>query len=221
MNWLLVVGGAASLAVALALPSAHSQLSGRLKVTLAYRVNRERWAVRMGRSLRRLLKRAVGGQKAASLDELVEFADVLVLIERLLIAGESVSGSIAWLSARSRAVVWGDAGLMGQFGAVAMRIAAGASLHTELKSWQETTRSPQLREMIGKFVASSRQGVDLVAVIRGLQGTVDSAIRAKQLANFANSETKMLVPLVFLVLPITVLFAVFPSLTLLNLEFVS
>jgi hypothetical protein len=48
---------------------------------------------------------------------------------------------------------------------------------------------------------------------------VDSAIRAKQLSNFSGTETRMLIPLVFLVLPITVLFAVFPSMTLLNLDF--
>lgn len=221
MTWLLLIGGAISMALALARPAAQSPLAGRLNVKLTYRVNAESFAVCARQWVRGLPKRAFVGQKAASLDDLVEFADVLVLIERLLLAGESVSGSIGWLSSRAAAVDRRDAGLMRHFVVVAMRIAAGASLNTELKSWQETTRSPQLREMIGKFVASSRQGVDLVAVIRGLQGTVDSAIRAKQLANFANSETRMLVPLVFLVLPITVLFAVFPSLTLLNLEFVS
>lgn len=221
MTWILLIGGAAIMALALNSSSVQSQLTGRLNVKLTYRVNSEHWVARVRRSIGGAVNRAFFGPKAASLDDLVEFADVLVLIERLLIAGESVSGSIAWLSSRAGAAPRKDAGLMSQFAAVATRVAAGASLNSELMTWQENTRTPQLRELIGKFVATSRQGIDLVAVIRGLQGTVDSAIRAKQLANFANSETKMLVPLVFLVLPITVLFAVFPSLTLLNLEFVN
>jgi tight adherence protein C len=221
MTWILLISGAAILAVALTQASEHSRLTSRLAVQLTYRVNSEPWAMRVWRKFRSEVKRATTSTKAASLDELVEFADVLVLVERLLIAGDSVSGSIAWLSSRVGATARKEHGLLSQFGVVATRVAAGASLNSELMAWQEHTRTPQLREMIAKFVATNRQGVDLVAVIRGLQGTVDSAIRAKQLANFSNSETKMLVPLVFLVLPITVLFAVFPSLTLLNLEFIN
>ena len=219
MTWLSVFLGAVCLALAIASPANRGSLAGRLNVNLSYRIQNLSWSRSVWRQFRTKLRSMQVGRKAAKLDELVEFADVLVLIERLLVAGDSVSGSIAWLATRSAEVGAKKSSLLARYEAIALRLSAGASLHTELRNWQESTRSPQLRELIGKFVASSRQGVDLVAVIRALQESVDSAIRAKQLANFANSETKMLIPLVFLVLPITVIFAVFPSLSLLNIEF--
>lgn len=219
MTWLSVLLGSVCLALAVVSPASRGRLAGRLNVTLNYRIQKLSWSRSLWLQLRSRVSSKYASRKAANLDELVEFADVLVLIERLLVAGESVSGSIAWLAARSSAVGAKKSSLLSRYESIALRLATGASLHTELRDWQESASSPQIRELIGKFVASSRQGVDLVAVIRALQESVASAIRAKQLANFANSETKMLIPLVFLVLPITVIFAVFPSLSLLNIEF--
>jgi tight adherence protein C len=42
-------------------------------------------------------------------------------------------------------------------------------------------------------------------------------LRVAQLKNAGKNELKMLVPLVFLILPVTVLFAIFPSLQILQL----
>jgi tight adherence protein C len=102
---------------------------------------------------------------------------------------------------------------------VATRIGSGGSLVQELKAWQVSASSRELQEFLAKLIASTTQGSDVISVLRGLRRSVDSAIRAKQLSNFSGTETRMLIPLVFLVLPITVLFAVFPSMTLLNLDF--
>jgi tight adherence protein C len=40
------------------------------------------------------------------------------------------------------------------------------------------------------------------------------------LKQVGRNETKMLIPLVFLILPVTVLFAVYPSLQLLNIDYI-
>jgi tight adherence protein C len=51
-----------------------------------------------------------------------------------------------------------------------------------------------------------------------LVGTNRSLIAAEQLAIAAKKENLMLLPLVFLILPITVVFALFPSMQYLNLN---
>ena len=45
-------------------------------------------------------------------------------------------------------------------------------------------------------------------------------IKNRLLEQAGKNETRMLIPLVFLILPVTVLFAIYPSLELLNFGFI-
>ncbi|CAB4634191.1 unannotated protein [freshwater metagenome] len=50
--------------------------------------------------------------------------------------------------------------------------------------------------------------------------SVREEIKSRLLKQAGKNETRMLIPLVFLILPITVLFAIYPSLELLNFGFI-
>jgi tight adherence protein C len=50
--------------------------------------------------------------------------------------------------------------------------------------------------------------------------SVREEIKSRLLRQAGRNETRMLIPLVFLILPATVLFAIYPSLELLNFGFI-
>jgi tight adherence protein C len=50
--------------------------------------------------------------------------------------------------------------------------------------------------------------------------SVRDEIKSRLLRQAGRNETRMLIPLVFLILPVTVLFAIYPSLELLNFGFI-
>ena len=208
-----------TLVAAAALLPERQTLRSRISATVAYRVGRPSLRSDLSAWLRRIAMALFNRTKSADLQELNDLSEVMLLIERLLAAGDSPAGAIEWISARADLAHGRGSVVLTGLNRVATRIGSGGSLVQELKAWQVSASSRELQEFLAKLIASTTQGSDVISVLRGLRRSVDSAIRAKQLSNFSGTETRMLVPLVFLVLPITVLFAVFPSMTLLNLDF--
>jgi tight adherence protein C len=216
--YLIFAFGLTLVAAAALLPERQT-LRSRITATVAYRVGRPSLRSDLSAWLRRIAMALFNRTKSADLQELNDLSEVMLLIERLLAAGDSPAGAIEWISARADLAHGRGSVVLTGLNRVATRIGSGGSLVQELKAWQVSASSRELQEFLAKLIASTTQGSDVISVLRGLRRSVDSAIRAKQLSNFSGTETRMLVPLVFLVLPITVLFAVFPSMTLLNLDF--
>ena len=216
--YLIFAFGLTLVAAAALLPERQT-LRSRISATVAYRVGRPSLRSDLSAWLRRIAMALFNRTKSADLQELNDLSEVMLLIERLLAAGDSPAGAIEWISARADLAHGRGSVVLTGLNRVATRIGSGGSLVQELKAWQVSASSRELQEFLAKLIASTTQGSDVISVLRGLRRSVDSAIRAKQLSNFSGTETRMLVPLVFLVLPITVLFAVFPSMTLLNLDF--
>jgi tight adherence protein C len=79
-------------------------------------------------------------------------------------------------------------------------------------------KSPALDELALKLQVSLQFGTPLAEQLTLLVGTNRSFIASAQLAESAKRENLMLLPLVFLILPITVVFALFPSLQYLSLN---
>lgn len=216
--YLIFAFGLTLFAAAALLPERQT-LRSRITATVAYRVGRPSLRSELSAWLRRMARAFFKRTKSADLQELNDLSEVMLLIERLLAAGDSPAGAIEWISARADLAHGRGSVVLTGLNRVATRIGSGGSLVQELKAWQVSASSRELQEFLAKLIASTTQGSDVISVLRGLRRSVDSAIRAKQLSNFSGTETRMLIPLVFLVLPITVLFAVFPSMTLLNLDF--
>ena len=68
-------------------------------------------------------------------------------------------------------------------------------------------------------ITAQRYGTGLVRQLNLLASSVDEELHQQRLRQAAKSETRMLLPLVFLILPITVVFALYPSLTLIQTNY--
>lgn len=209
MTWLFA--GSVFVALAYMSRSVSPNLAARIAPPMAYRI--EAASTMRQRAAAAVLKLRTQAQRRpnAQFSELVELVDMLAVVERVLASGDSTLGAITWLGRRGRGR---DAQT---FKLVAQKVSAGAELGTELSDWQSNARSAELQDLLTKLISTTNSGSDVVAIIRNLRASVEGSIRAAQLAALGKSEMRMMIPIVFLVLPITVLFAVFPSLTLLNL----
>jgi tight adherence protein C len=87
----------------------------------------------------------------------------------------------------------------------------GRSLHVSLTSAADRMSHPATTRTLAALISAMTSGA---AVARTLRDEVDAleATRARQLIERASKqEVGMLVPLVFMILPVTILFAVFPG----------
>lgn len=96
----------------------------------------------------------------------------------------------------------------------------GAALADEIRRLPNSLAHPQFAEFANKIVMSLARGTPLAKMLEDQASSSRSEIRNQLLRQAGKNETRMLVPLVFLILPVTVLFAVYPSLKLLNFGFI-
>jgi tight adherence protein C len=92
----------------------------------------------------------------------------------------------------------------------------GADFADLLKQWQSLP-SPIMSELAQKLLVSVHRGTPLAQQLDSLVRTANGQTGALLLKKAGSNETKMLVPTIFLILPITILFTVYPSLTLLQI----
>lgn len=77
---------------------------------------------------------------------------------------------------------------------------------------------PALEELVSKLQLSNQLGSRLAEQLEDFAKTTHSQIARAKLARATAAETKMLLPLIFMILPVTVLFALYPSFQILNLQ---
>jgi tight adherence protein C len=80
----------------------------------------------------------------------------------------------------------------------------------------ERTASPPITRFVDGLVVAIQRGTPLGAVLRAQAQDARVAARQSLIEQGGRREILMMVPVVFLVLPVTVLFAVFPGLSLLS-----
>ena len=96
----------------------------------------------------------------------------------------------------------------------------GAALADEIRRLPNYLAHPQFAEFANKIVMSLARGTPLAKMLEDQASSARSEIRNQLLRQAGKNETRMLVPLVFLILPVIVLFALYPSLKLLNFGFI-
>ena len=99
------------------------------------------------------------------------------------------------------------------------RLQFGESLEQGLSLLELECGSPIVSEFVNKVTLSLRRGSQLADQLNLLAESARGQLRVQQLRAAGRNEVKMLVPLVFLILPVTILFAIFPSLQLLQVGF--
>jgi tight adherence protein C len=135
--------------------------------------------------------------------------DVAAVLGLLLAAGLPVPVAISWLAPRTS----GEIGKL--LAALSANLELGADITEELSALADYG-DPGLTELAEKLKLMIERGAGVSSQVMELAGTLRSALYRELLAKAGSNETKMLIPTVFLILPVTVLFALFPSLIVLQ-----
>jgi tight adherence protein C len=142
-----------------------------------------------------------------------EFPTVLELLTLSLSAGEGI------LDAMRRVAHGGSGELAAELGRVVAEVGMGVPLASALSQASTDLRLPQFTRCVDAVVTALERGTPVVEVLRAQATDAREAAKRALLEQAGRKEIGMLVPLVFLILPVTVLFAVFPGIVVLGAGF--
>jgi len=142
---------------------------------------------------------------------LAEFPTVAELLALAVTAGEGPVPALERVAATAR----GE--LSGEISAMLSDVRAGAPIATALTDMADRTGLPSLTRFAEGVAVALERGTPLADVLRAQAQDVRESGRRALMEAGGKKEVAMLVPVVFLILPITVVFAVFPSLATLQL----
>jgi tight adherence protein C len=137
---------------------------------------------------------------------LAEFPVVAELLALAVTAGESPTAAIARITRLS------GGALARELGAALGRARAGVPLVDALQQVADRTSLDALARFIDGLLVAIERGTPLAEVLRAQAADVREAGKRRLLEAGGRKEIAMMVPVVFLVLPVTVLFALFPGL---------
>lgn len=141
---------------------------------------------------------------------LSEFPTVAELLALAVGAGEGAVGALERVCRLSR----GE--LSDELRRCLADARAGASLHVALQGLADRTGLMSLTRFVDGIVIAVERGTPLADVLRAQAQDVREEGRRAIMEAGGKKEIAMMVPVVFLVLPITVLFAIFPGFSFLN-----
>jgi tight adherence protein C len=137
---------------------------------------------------------------------LAEFPVVAELLALAVTAGESPAAAIARVTRLS------GGELARELDAALGRARAGRPLVEALQQVADKTSLDALARFIDGLLVAIERGTPLAEVLRAQAADVREAGKRRLLEAGGRKEIAMMVPVVFLVLPVTVLFALFPGL---------
>jgi tight adherence protein C len=95
----------------------------------------------------------------------------------------------------------------------------GGDFESELESFAKRLPVRQVEEFTHQITLAINRGSPLSQMLGEQAISARDELQNALLQRAGRNETRMLIPLVFLILPVTVLFAIYPSLQLLNLNY--
>lgn len=140
-----------------------------------------------------------------------ELPTVLEFVALCLSAGEGILDSLRRVS---------DVGageLTGELRGVVVAVGTGSSLPESLTALSDRLQIPALTRSVDQLVAAIDRGAPLAQVLHSQALDAREDAKRSLIEQAGRKEIYMLVPLVFLILPLSVLFAVFPGIFLLRL----
>jgi tight adherence protein C len=144
---------------------------------------------------------------------LAEFPTVAELLALAVGAGE---GPVAALE-RVASTAHGE--LSGELAATLASVRAGTPLTRALEQLADRTGLPSLTRFAEGVAVAVERGTPLAEVLRAQAQDVRETGRRALMEAGGKKEVAMMVPVVFLILPVTVVFAVFPSIATLRIGF--
>lgn len=142
-----------------------------------------------------------------------ELPTVLEFLTLSLSAGEGILDSIRRVSGRGR----GE--LSAEFAHVVAQVASGVSLTRALTELADGIRLPALTRCVEQVTGALERGTPLVETLRAQAQDARDHAKRDLLEIAGRKEVAMLLPLVFLILPTTIVFAIFPGIFVLQLGF--
>jgi tight adherence protein C len=140
-----------------------------------------------------------------------EFPAIVEMLTLAISAGESPLTAFKRIAENSHGY------LSVRFRLVIARVHQGTPFHSALDLMGRDVNSPLVRKFIDSMVNAMVRGAPITEVlVRHAQEARDHQ-RNRVLVAAGKAEISMMIPVVFLILPISILFALWPSLTNLNL----
>jgi tight adherence protein C len=136
---------------------------------------------------------------------LAEFPTIAELLALSVAAGEGAVGAIERVTRLS------DGELARELGQALGEARTGASLVVALERMAGRTSLPALSRFVDGMAVAVERGTPLAEVLRAQAVDVREQGRRRLMETAGRKEIGMLVPVVFLVLPVTVVFALFPG----------
>lgn len=134
-----------------------------------------------------------------------EFPALIELMTLAIAAGETPISAFARVADRS------NASLAREFKSVIEKVKLGRPFHVALDEMGRTLNSSAIRRFVDALVMAMVRGAPVVEVLH--RHVAEARVNQRNLVmdKAGRAETKMMVPIVFLILPISVLFALWPS----------
>ncbi|GAA1690776.1 hypothetical protein GCM10009808_04660 [Microbacterium sediminicola] len=147
--------------------------------------------------------------RAASIED--EVPVVLEFLALCLSAGESLIDALRRVSERGRGAV------AGALRTATIEVGTGESLPAALGSASARLGSPAMTRAVDHLVAAIDRGTPLVEVLHAQAQDARSRSQRTLIEQAGRKEILMMLPVVFLILPVSVLFAIFPGVVMLRL----
>ncbi len=139
-------------------------------------------------------------------DILAEFPVVAEMLALAVTAGEGPVGAIERISRLAHGH------LVDQLGSILADTRSGTPLLVALTTLRDRTRLEPLSRFLDGMAVAIERGTPLADVLRAQAADVRALGKRQLLESGGKKEIAMMVPVVFLVLPITILFALYPGL---------
>lgn len=140
-----------------------------------------------------------------------EFPAVVEMLTLAIAAGETP------MSAMLRIANSADGAISREFQIVVAGVRSGTPLHEALDAMGRRVKSVMIRRFVDALVIATLRGAPLVEVLSRHAVEARGNQRNRVMGAAGKAEISMMIPVVFLILPISILFALWPSLANLNL----
>jgi tight adherence protein C len=140
-----------------------------------------------------------------------EFPAIVEMLTLCMAAGETPLGAMSRVSQRSTGL------LSAEFSLVIRAVTSGIPFQIALDEMGRRVKSTHIRRFVDALITAMLRGAPLIDVLQSHARNAREAERNRVLSAAGKSEVSMMIPVVFLILPISILFALWPSLSNLNL----
>ena len=139
-----------------------------------------------------------------------ELVNILQMLSIMISAGESPMMAMRYVSRRAKGYLPELINLSFQ------KYATGNNLAQTMEFIAAATGSTQVRRLTNSIQISSERGTPILEVLNNQVQSLNKQINLSLLKKSGKSEIALLIPVVFLILPISISFAIWPSIYGLN-----